>query len=855
MSSSELESRLLALAIAEGLVHPEDLSAIPPGFDPPTAVWGPRIQRLLEAGRLDREHLEGWLRGIQHEGASEVPTTRWSADGAPVGLPGDQAFPERREPRYRDLELVGVGGAGRVYKAFDTLLQRWVALKFLRWEWSRVGDRLLAEARAQARVKHPHVRDVFEVGDMGPEAYLAMRWVEGEPLNRVAPRLDWRACAALMVQVCEGVHAAHREGLLHLDLKPGNILVEGAEGRWHPFVTDFGMVADMSAEGPPGVLGGTLPYASPEQLQRGAPLDPRSDVHALGVTLLVTLTGKLPHEPQAAEGRGIRGEVPPDLLRVARRAMAAEPGIRHESAWALAEDLRRVLERRPIASRQHLPFHRAGLWIRRNPALAAALALAAIFAGSAGGWSLALRRREAGRARLAQRFGEEIQATQALLRLCHLSPPHDRRGEVRDVRGRMERLRAAMAEVGEGATGPGQAALARIHMLLEEWPQAREAYGRAWAAGARDPETARNLGMLQALAYMEERYDEQDAPTGDPERLARIRALRDSALAMMARGRAAGGGPGGPDVLDVLVAETEDRGSDAERLGEEALAAADRAPWNYEPWRLAMEVWDARVQHLLLDARLPEAERLLGLLERAVARAIAVGRSDPNLYALRGYVAFDRASLEQERRRDAEPHLLRAVASFREAGAIDPDLTAAARWGADGLRRLAAARMQKGDLRTELLDEAERLILPVCGEGHPRRLRNQLILVRILARRALQRTLLGQDPAWDLRRARGLLASLPPPGEGFEHYTTWDLTLELAEALHKERQGRLENGEVAALGQRFGETRADRGEWGPRSPAALAEALAARVAAARGPGAAEGLRRGLARYLRESAAR
>ncbi|MFN8012465.1 MAG: serine/threonine-protein kinase [Holophagaceae bacterium] len=848
MQPADLESRLVALALAEGFEVPEaGGGGSGPALDGPTAVWGPRLQRMVAEGRLEPARLEAWMQSLL--GVAEVSfRTAWTAGVPATGQPPGRTADPPATHRYTDLRLVGVGGAGRVYKAFDAVLQRPVALKFLRWEWAQVSDRLLAEARAQARVKHPSVREVFEVGLVDGEACLAMAWVEGEPLHNAAPGMDWRQCTELLLKVCDGVQAAHREGLLHLDLKPANILVGrlGPEER-HPFVTDFGLVADLSAGGERGVHGGTLPYASPEQLLRGTALDARCDVHGLGVTLHVVLTGRLPHEEGLGAGNGVRGPVPPDLLRVARRAMDPQPTRRHPGVAAFAADLRAVLEGRPIAARRREPLHVAGLWVRRNRLAAAAAGAGALVALALGAWGLLARSREARRAAAAQRFGAETQAAESLLRLAHLSPPHDRRREVRDVRRRMDALRATMAEVGPAGEAAGQLALGRIHLLLEEWDEARASYTRAWELGSRGPEQARQLGMLLALAHDQRAADEVEAPSGDPARRAEIRGLRVAALEKLALGKAAGPYP----VADILEAEILGREAEAERAAWAALEGADASGWAYEPWRLAMEIWDRRVQHRITLGHLEEARRLLPLLERALAKSLEVGRSDPNLRMLEGYVAFDRASLELALGRPQEPHLHRAVAAFRAAAAMDPDVKAAVRWTADGLRRLAYARMLQGVPGTDLLDEADRTIQPICSADPQHRNRNRFIRVRILAQRGLVRVLAGREPGEDFVQARALLQGLQGQEGLGQHFPARVALLELGQALDRDRRGLLAAADLHALAEAFSASRADAGDRGPHAPQSVARRLAARRVRASDPAmarAAEALRAALDRY-------
>jgi serine/threonine protein kinase len=803
----DLESQLWAKAMASG--HIDSLSPAPQMPDPadddaPTAIWGARIQGLIRQGRIPRALVEQWLRELVAEG--EVT----EASLFPFGAQDDgfsHPLPDPDRPRFEQLQLVGIGGAGRVYKAFDPMLQRWVALKYLRWESDQVKEHLLTEARAQAKVKHPHVREVFEVGEWDGEAFIAMRWIEGEPLHRVSPKLGWREVTALMIDVCEGVQAAHEQGLLHLDLKPGNILVEfPAQGPPKAFVTDFGLVVEVggSSDSTPR-RGGTLPYASPEQLGGGGVLDARSDVYGLGITLHVALSGRFPHQ-ETSNKPGVMDRVPEDLMRVARRACAVVPSQRHATVKALAEDLRHVLDGRPIEARRGEWAYRSRLWIRRHPGAAVGLLAGVLMGGALLGWLGINRRQYLKQRELAQRFGEDTREALSQVRLAHLSPPHDRRAQMADVYAAMKRIETSMASLDESAQGPGHAALGRIHLVLEQWELAQSDYEKAWAKGYRMPEVAAQLGMVQGLMYLLERTNEADLPTGDPERRARMNAWKASSIELMALAKAQLPPEALPPGLPVMQAEVEDRSEDAKRMGWKALEIGPRDPWHYEPLRLAMEVWDDRVQRLIGAHRFEEAESWLTLLDAAVSKALEVGRSDPNLYSLQGYAAFDRAHLTEIRGGQPTAYLERAIESFRKAREMDPSIMAPIRWGADGLRRLSEIRMAQGLPVLAQLDEASSLIGPYTDLSVTERpWRNRYVQVRILSVRAVEKLRLGMDARADIQQASEYMSSIQKGKVTREVIPARVLPLELAKAWQAEKEKALTPEIVVDLGRLLSE--------------------------------------------------
>ena len=186
---------------------------------------------------------------------------------------------------------------GRVYLAYDPVLRRNVALKFVRGDDPELVHRFVSEAQAQARVEHERVCKVYEVGEVQGQPFIAMQYVEGRSLLDLIRELSLEQKVMVMQQVTEGVHAAHRAGLIHRDIKPTNILVErGEDGRWKPYVMDFGLARDWQREATvTGTVLGTPHYMAPEQA-RGevSQLDRRADVYSLGATLYVMLTGKTP---------------------------------------------------------------------------------------------------------------------------------------------------------------------------------------------------------------------------------------------------------------------------------------------------------------------------------------------------------------------------------------------------------------------------------------------------------------------------------------------------------------------------------------------------------------------------------
>ena len=225
---------------------------------------------------------------------------------------------ERLEPgcmvsHYRIVEEIGHGGMGVVYRAFDTKLEREVALKIL-----LMGHRLWREARAAASLKHPNIGVVYEIGEADDVTYLAMELLEGESLSQRLKRekLDPSKALTIATGVAEGLAHAHERGIVHRDLKPANIMLTDHG----PKIIDFGLAGDEDGHAPMGTPG----YAAPEQM-RGGQVDARSDIYSFGVLLKEILDNGVWR-----------------FRRVADRCLATDPKDRYQTAGEMNDELRRV---------------------------------------------------------------------------------------------------------------------------------------------------------------------------------------------------------------------------------------------------------------------------------------------------------------------------------------------------------------------------------------------------------------------------------------------------------------------------------------------------------------------------------
>jgi serine/threonine protein kinase/WD40 repeat protein len=362
---------------------------------------------------------------------SESGQTIPHADGGP-GVREDpdgasEAWPTF--PGYELLEELGRGGVGVVYRARHTALNRVVAVKVLKAaaavDWVS-PVRFRAEAEVVARLQHPNIVQIFEVGEHHGLPFLALEFVNGGSLEKrlAGTPLPALQAAQLTEVLARAVHAAHEQGVVHRDLKPANILLT-ADGV--PKVTDFGLAKRLDSPAGPTCSGhvlGTPSYMAPEQAQgRVREVGPASDVYALGAILYECLTGRPPF--RAANMLGTLAQVvseepvpptrlqprmPRDLGTVCLKCLEKDPGKRYPSARELADDLRRFLDGKPVRARPVGPLARFARWSRRNPILAgvSTLAVLALLAVTVISILFALYQKEAlGKSEESQRRLEE----------------------------------------------------------------------------------------------------------------------------------------------------------------------------------------------------------------------------------------------------------------------------------------------------------------------------------------------------------------------------------------------------------------------------------------------------------------
>ncbi len=698
------EGVLLDKAVAMGLVSAADVAEArnTQTASPVTRKWGLVLDRLIAQGKLT----EAQLRRLQEDLSSAAPGSPAldrTMDGGLEQTLGSEAggptptitvapttFPAPHWDKYEFIEILGRGGMGAVYKARDRRLGRLVALKFIHGDDPGMIQRFLQEARSQARLDHPFICKVYEVGTVDNKPYIAMELVEGRTLDRMSSQLGLSEKIQVLKDAAAALHAAHEQGIIHRDIKPSNIMVERTpSGSLRPVIMDFGLAresGDSHGLTESGAVMGTPAYMSPEQARGEARrLDRRSDVYSLGATMYDVLCGKPPFEDQTvlnillkvmneppSPPRSLDPTIPEAIELVVSKCLNKEPEQRYQSAKALADDLGRYLSAQQVEAKRLSYSYRFRYWARHNKTLATLGAVLLVTVLSATGFGIRARfiaiqkeRRAKEQAELARWIGQSVKDLEWVARTAYLLPLHDTSYEKQLVRDRMAEIETELKRHPDIGPRLGAYARGRGLLALHEWKPAYEELQQAERLGHKDLELDYALGRALGALYSQALDDARKS--GDKSFFEKRKAELDEELlrpALSYLERSRGLRSVSSTYVEGLVAYYQEQ-------YDQALQSADKAykqaPWMYEAVELGGDVFLSRARAQRDRGEHDPAEQSFAESVKRYKQAAEIGRSDHNVHEALAEAYIRWEEMDYFRGRNPEAHLQEALAAADRA--------------------------------------------------------------------------------------------------------------------------------------------------------------------------------------------
>jgi len=589
---------------------------------------------------------------------------------------------------YQIEAALGFGAMGQVFKGYDSKLKRFAALKILHAETPQLNRRFAQEARLQAKIDHPNVCKVYEVGEVDGKNFIAMQFIAGKTLRDAAKELKLEEKLRIIKQVAEALHSAHKEGLIHRDIKPTNIMVvKTEEGMWQPYILDFGLAREQQETAGltmSGIVVGTPHYMAPEQARGDTThLDRRTDVYGLGATLYELLSGRTPYAGRSSTEvlvkvlqedpdpiRKIDPSIPVDLETIVMKCMQKEPQQRYESAKELNEDLQRYLDGDPITARPVRLSERLIKKARKNKVAAASVAAALLITLVLVTALIWVQTKSSIQARYAREFGEEVRSIESMMSSVYSAPIHDIRGEVSIARKRLAKIEDRTREAGSWAYGPGHNALGLGYFAIGDYDKAFENLQIAYQSNYREPSTVYTLGKLYGIRYQRELAEATNIKNKvlRDEQIAKIeKELRDPAVAYLKMSKAS---IDSPAYAEGLIAFYEKRYSDALK---NAIEAYKQAGWAYDAKKLEGDLYTSTADELDDKGESEKAAKNLDAAAAANRIAIELGRSRSEIYLSEASRWTDILLLDSEKGKTNQTAFDQALHFADQAIKINPD--------------------------------------------------------------------------------------------------------------------------------------------------------------------------------------
>ncbi len=614
--------------------------------------------------------------------------------------------------RYNVIEKIGEGGMGKVYKAFDPHLKRYVALKFVKENSDDVIERFVQEAQAQGQITHENICRIYEVGEYNNTPYIAMQYIDGPSLLEIETRINLEQKVLIMKAVAGAIHEAHRKGIIHRDIKPSNIMLEQSpEGEWIPYVMDFGLAREIEAPSitMSGMVVGTPNYMSPEQARgdRGN-INRRSDIYCLGSTMYELFSGEraftgdspikvllmvVNDEPKPI--RKINPEIPVDLETIVLKCLEKEPHRRYDSSKAIAEDLQLYLNGEPVLARPLTITYKIIKKAKRHKIAVILGSIVFIILIILISMWLRTRWKMGKIADIAQKFGQNVVNIESLMRISHTIPLHDTRPERKRVKKQIEEIREQIKQIGDLGKGPGNYALGKGYIVLSEYDNALKYLKMSWNSGYKTQSVAYSMGLTLTKIYKKE-YDKikniHEKSLKDYQKKKIEEKYLKPAIEFLKKSRGLIGES--PEYLEALIAYNDRRFNVAIK---KARSAFNSIPWLYEAKLLEGNIYEAMGVDKRDKGDISGALHDFKKAEEAFKEAIHIGESDPQSYNnLCDLWTNVIDMLLYEKGEDITPYAKRALSIAKKSIIADSDLAETYKIKANIYGALGEYKLDKG---------------------------------------------------------------------------------------------------------------------------------------------------------------
>lgn len=421
-----------------------------------------------------------------------------------------------RKGRFLVKEFIGKGGGGELYLAYDNVLKRNVAIKFVVSEDENTKQQLLREARLQAQLSHDNICKIFEVGEIEGVPFIIMQYIKGNSLMYYYDKLNIEQKIKIMIKICEALKHAHQAGIVHRDIKPSNILIEEQNGELKPYLIDFGLAKkkDTTTTTATGHIVGSPYFMSPEQASGLVHnIDRRSDIYSLGATLYAFVTGKPPfhnknsisaiysimnEEPELPSK--LNPHIPNDIEIIILKCMMKEPALRYPSVNEVEEDFKRFLSGEAIGASKPSIFYRIKRKAKKNPLAVSIFLISLLVIMVITGFYIKAKIEEKKQTEYIVNFLKKTKEIENLLKTQYLLPIHNIDVEKKKVFQEINNVLKVAEPLNEKTRALAYIAIGKCYFYLEEDDNALEFLEKGWKF-FQDKEAALMLSILYFKKY------------------------------------------------------------------------------------------------------------------------------------------------------------------------------------------------------------------------------------------------------------------------------------------------------------------------------------------------------------------